>query len=76
MSKVIVNNVLRLGLTGNPLGAAAPSYLTFSLEFMATVAELKRPGAKYVGICFESERPEIVPQLPDGGLDIQDEPVY
>ena len=76
LTGIRVKDALERGLHGNPLCAAAPSDLTFSLEFMAAVAELKRPGAKYVGIRFESERPEILAQLPDGGLNIQDEPVY
>ena len=67
LASVIVSNALHRGLPGNPLSAATPSNLTFTLEFMAAVAELKRPGAKSVGICFESERPEIIPTLPDKG---------
>lgn len=76
LTNVLVRNALHQGLPGCPLCAAAPSNLTFPMEFITAVAELKRPGAKYVGICFESERPQILPHLPDGGLDIQDELVY
>ena len=35
-----------------------------------------RVGIVFKGIAYESDRPNIIPQLPCGGEDIQDEPVY
>ena len=43
---------------------------------MDAVARNVHEGARFKGIAFESERPTIVPQLPLGGVDLQDAPVY
>ena len=87
--EVLANNALSRGIPHCPLYKSAQSGLRFSIEFMDAVAEAKRAGMifggtaeskkaaiKYKGIVFDSERPDIVHQLPDGGADIQDEPVY
>ena len=87
--EVHVNNALRHRLPHCPLDKSAQTGLLFSIEFMDAVAENKRAGMifegaaesktaaiKFKGIAFDSERPDIIHQLPDGGADIQDEPVY
>ena len=87
--EVHANHALDRGIPHCPLDKSAKSGFLFSIEFMDAVAERKRTGAafegtaeskiaalKFKGIAFDSERPEIVHQLPDGGVDIQDEPVY
>ena len=60
----------------NPLANTSPSGLKFSPCFMETVAQNVHEEAHFKGIAFEGERASIVPQLPQGGVDIQDEPVY
>ena len=44
---------------------------------MQKFAEQRKPGPTFRGVCYENnERPEIVLELPNGGLDIQRTPVY
>ena len=43
---------------------------------MQAVASNVHAGLQFKGIAFDQERAQIVQQLPCGGLDIQDEPVY
>ena len=50
--------------------------LYFSLQYMQAFAESISPGCEYLGISFESDRPSFELQVPDGGLDIQQIPVY
>ena len=51
----------------NPLEQSAPKPLYFTVEFMQAYAESKWPGTTYAGIAFESERPVLTLQVPDGG---------
>lgn len=60
----------------SPLQSDAPSGLTFSLEFVDAVAKLVHEGVHFKGIVYEADRPSIVRQLPSGGLDVQDEPLF
>ena len=62
-------------VAGNPLSNGAPS-LTFSLEYLAKLAESKCPGAEYAGVAYDSERPNIELILPREGKDIQDLPLF
>jgi hypothetical protein len=40
-------------------------------------AELKMSGTSYHGVSYENvERPEIIPDLPKGGVDIQGVPLF
>ena len=49
----------------------------FSIEWLRVFAEMKKPGTSYHGIAYDNvERPEIVPDLPDGGTDIHAVPLY
>lgn len=73
---VCANHAIARGVPRSPLAKHASSGYRFAHEFMDAVAENMKAGSKYKGIAFDSERPEILEQLPDGGLDIQDEPVY
>ena len=51
--------------------------LRFSLEFMDAFAGKKLPGMRYAGVVYDhGERPELIRQLPNDGVDIQDERVY
>lgn len=63
-------------LPQHPLAHSAPSNLRFSVEFMQAVAQNVYDGVAFKGIAFEGERLQIVPQLPQGGVDLQDAPVY
>ncbi len=69
------NNILHLGrnIKGNPLSRVCASNLIFHPEFAQGVADAVRAGIVFKGIAYESERPEIVPELPLGGRDVQDE---
>ena len=55
-------------LPQNPLDSSCPRELYFSVEFMQAFAQ-NRHGASYAGICFESDRPRLLLQVPDGGRD-------
>ena len=59
-----------------PLGYCAVSRATFSIDVFNAVASNVRKGIQFKGIAYENERPNIIPQLPCGGADIQDGPVY
>ena len=43
---------------------------------MQAFAESVFPGTEYAGISYEGDHPDIVMQMPDGGLDMQDHPVH
>ena len=47
-----------------------------SVDFMKAVGVNTHAGIQYKGIVFDSERPDLKTQVPNGGLDIQDEPVF
>ena len=63
---------LAVTVDASQLGATEP----FTVEFFNAVAANVRAGIVFKGIAYESERRNIIPQLPCGGEDIQDEPVY
>ena len=50
--------------------------MTFTVEWMQAVATSVLPGITYKGIAYEGDRPDIAPDLPNGGIDLQTEPVY
>ena len=60
----------------NPLGDGAPSHLLFSIDFMTALAERIRPGAKYLGVVHDHDRPDPEFQMPYDGRDIQHANVY
>ena len=62
----------------HPLHHSCPRELHFSLEYMqAFVAwKTKDSDSEYVGLSFEGDRPAFQYELPDGGMDIQEHPVY
>eukprot|EP00973_Karenia_brevis_P037630 5192815-Karenia_brevis.AAC.1 len=43
---------------------------------MDAVAQNVHEGVRFKGIAFDAENPTILLQLPEGGVDLQDEPVY
>ena len=57
-----------------PTGAPFLDYVQGIL--MQAVADNVKPGIKYHGIVYESDRPTIVQELPNGGVDVQHEPVH
>ena len=75
---VIVNKVIHHGyaVPHQVLGKDAPTNINFSLEYTQAFAEYMYPSTVYRGISIEGDRPEILLQVPDGGLDIQDAPVH
>ena len=49
----------------------------FSIDWLRAFAEMRKPGTSYHGIAYDNvERPEIVPDLPNGGTDIHTVPLY
>ena len=60
-------------LPQNPLDSSCPRELYFSVEFMQAFAQ-NRHGASYACICFESDRPSLLLQVPDGGRDGRPKP--
>ena len=50
--------------------------MMFSVQWMQAVATSVHPGITYKGIAYEGDRPDISPDLPSGGIDLQKEPVY
>jgi hypothetical protein len=72
--QVWANNWLnRYRSPGNPLNVTASRSLRFSLEFMDAFAAEKEAGMTFAGVMYDnSERPEIVRQLPND-VDIQHE---
>ena len=52
-------------------------WLHFTVDGLNAFAELKKNGTSYHGVSYENvERPEIMPGLPKGGVDIQDVPLF
>ncbi len=61
----------------NPLGRSAPLNLTLTPDFLAAVAFNVKPGTTWQGVCYdEADRIEILPLLPNGGVDAQDQELY
>ena len=49
----------------------------FTVDGLNAFAELKMSGTSYHGVSYENiERPEIIPDLPKGSVDIQDVPLF
>ena len=62
-------------LLGNPLRSRNQG-LNFSIEWLNAFADLKKHGVSYRGVLNENvEHPDIVRDLPLGGIDIQDVPL-
>ena len=59
----------------NPL-RTCPNGLTFDITFFQEVGASVREGILFKGVAFESDRPDILEQVPHEGLDVQQEPVY
>ena len=73
-----VRDVVNAGRTPphNPLVQSAPLDLYFTVGYMQAFAQWKSPGSEYVGISYEGDQPAFQFDVPDGGLDIQDQCVY
>ncbi len=59
----------------NPLRNTCPSRLTFSVEFFDAVGRNVR-DIQFAGITFDGDKPGIVRQLPNEGVDVQKECVH
>ena len=59
----------------NPL-RNCPTGLTFGLAFFEAVGANVLDGIQFRGIAYETERSEILVQVPKEGLDVQREPVH
>ena len=60
----------------NPFSRLAPPRLHFDLSFMQKVAALKDDGIEYRGMALAGSKTDFFLDVPDGGVDIQDTPVY
>ena len=63
-------------LPHRPCARSCPRQLRLDLEYMQGVAAWRSVGAQYVGISYESDRPGFQCEVPDGGMDVQDEEAY
>ena len=59
----------------NPMEKRSTGFV-FGVDFMRAAGVNTHAGIQYKGIVFDSERPDLKTQVPNGGLDIQDEPVF
>ena len=59
-----------------PLSATAPSGLVFTIEYAEALGKAVHEGIEFKGIAYESEAPTLLKQLPNGGVDCQDEKLY
>ena len=64
------------GVPKNPLSTGAPSGLTFTVDFAVALGKAVHEGIEFKGIAYESDAPTLLKQLPNGGVDCQDEKVY
>ena len=53
-----------------------PSNLWFAIEFMQAFVKSVYAGIDFAGVSFEGDRPDLIVHVPDGGLDIQDQPLH
>ncbi len=73
---VRADNAIHQGVPQEPLSEVAPRGLHFSVRFMKAAAEGKDQRIKYRGIALDGDSVEFIEDVPDGGRDIQDAPVY
>ena len=60
-----------------PLSSTAPSGLVFTIDYAEALGEAVHEGIAFKGIiAYEFEAPTLLKQLPNGGVDCQDEKVY
>eukprot|EP00973_Karenia_brevis_P096384 12431531-Karenia_brevis.AAC.1 len=73
-----VNKVLynKQRIPGHPLKSTANSQLKFSIEFMHSVAKNIHEGVQYKGIVFEGDDYQFILEVPNNGIDIQEEPAH
>ena len=60
----------------DPFSRLAPPKLHFDVSFMQKVAALKDTGIEYRGMALVGSKSDFFLGVPDGGVDIQDTPVY
>lgn len=70
-----VHNLLhhKRNVPGHPLKASAPSRLNFPVNFMSALASNVHEKIEFKGVAFDGERPQLMLQLPNDGVDVQDE---
>ena len=66
----------RRGVPLHPLGRLAPTKLHFDVAFMQEVAAAVDERITYRGIAMAGSKTDFYLDVPDGGKDIQDTPVY
>lgn len=56
-----------------PLSSTAPSGLVFTVDYAEALGRAVHEGIEFKGISYESDAPTLMKQLPNGGVDCQDE---
>ena len=74
-SLVRANDASR-GIPHNPLFTGSASALTFTVEFAEALGKAVHEKIDFQGIAFEGDAPKLLKQMPNGGVDCQDIPVY
>ena len=77
---IVANDIIhhKREVPHQPLQHSCPRELHFSLEYMQAfvIWKTQESESEYVGVSFEGDRPDFQHELPDGGTDIQEHPVY
>ena len=60
----------------HPLGASAPPMLTFTQEFMEALAANVHADMKFAGVVYGGDDVQMLQQVPLGGIDVQDTPLF
>ena len=64
------------GIPHNPLFTSSASALTFTVEFAEALGKAVHEAIDLQGVAFEGDAPKLLKQMPNGGVDCQDIPVY
>ena len=60
----------------NPLFAGSSSGITFTVDFAEALGKAVHEAIDSQGVAFEGDAPKLLKQMPNGGVDCQDIPVY
>ena len=60
----------------NTLFAGSSSGITFTVEFAEALGKAVHEEIDFQGVAFEGDAPKLLKQMPNGGVDCQDIPVY
>ena len=70
-----VDHLIELGVPFDPLTSWRSKW--FSMDFLNALADIKRPGTRFAGVCYEnSERADIKLEVPKSGYEIQEDQLF